>query len=300
MTALLSVAVYSFNRGPWLANCVASVRRNLPFAALTVFDDSSDEAGTRAVLADLAAQGVAVAVPDGARGARHGGLYANMQAALAGCGTRLILNLQDDAQVVRPVAPGDLQAVAGHMDRTGAAFCGVLFAQGRRARAAARRAVPVPDAPFHIQGNSSLRAPRPLAYRDVALADAARLRRDGWTYAGAEAANARAARAAYGAMPMMDAPFAAFVPEVPTFRARGRTLAARLAERLLGRAVKPFADMTPAEAARLGSAGRGPALASAWLRPLDPRVRPPFEPNAVDVFAALRWLERAETALRRR
>jgi hypothetical protein len=295
----LSVAIYSFNRGPWLANCVASVQRNLENVPITIIDDGSDDPETVGIL-DRLAQELPVARPlSNDPAGRHGGLYANMQRMLDACKTRFLLNLQDDTQIVRTFQAAEFDVLTALMDQQGAAFCSPLFAQGRSSLRKAR-IDPVSDSRCFHQWNSKLRDAQLLAYRDVAIMDVERIRQAGWRYEDSERNSARSARVTFGPMLLMADPFVAFVPEVPTFRARQRTIGARIAEAMVGRTLKPFQNMTPASVAQMRTRSEvSPARAALFLASECQSVSPPFEPNAVDVFRATRLLNKAEIALRR-
>lgn len=293
----LTVAIYSYNRGPWLAVCLASVQAHIPWAQVIVVDDGSDDPETSARLGALP-PGVALRRAGQGTAARHGGLYANMQDTLALCETPYLLSLQDDTQITRPFTETELATCAAALEKTGAAFISPLFAQGRGGARGAR-STPVPGTRFFTQMNSRPLRPVPLAYRDISLADVARLRAVAWRYQARETASAAAARAAFGPMLMAAEPFVAFLPEVPAFRGRKLTLGARLAEARLGRAVKPFRPMSAEALARLAAHPTAPAEAQHFLQPEDPAVRAPFEPNAVEVLWWTRALHRAEVKLRR-
>ncbi|MBC6436165.1 glycosyltransferase [Nostoc sp. HG1] len=67
---------FPYNRGAYLENCVASLRRHLPGVRVRVWDDHSDRPETLAVLDGL---GVEVIRPPRGVTGRLGGLYGNMQ-----------------------------------------------------------------------------------------------------------------------------------------------------------------------------------------------------------------------------
>jgi len=298
MKAILTVAVLSYNRGPWLLHCLNSVGECLPDCRVLLIDDNSDDPDTRTVL-DSLPRNVRLIHPDRAETGVHGGLYPNMQRALAACETPLILYLQDDTQVVRKVDAAELIAWRSYMERAGKPFLGPLFVQGRQARGLQQRIAPLPDLRAYVQINSSVTNAKPVAYRDVVLAHAGLLQAAGWQFRLSERDTARAARDRWGAMPILLAPFVAFSPEVPTFRNRQRTFGARLAEARLGRGPKPFAPMTADSIVRLKTMPFGIRTTASFLIPAGTPPRPGDEPNAVDVFPLLRQLDRLETRLRR-
>lgn len=295
MAPLLEVAVFSFNRGAWLENCVASVRRNMAQARLRVYDDNSDDPDTLAVLGRL---GDIVNRAEPAGQARHGGLYANMQQALDQTQGDFLMFLQDDMQVVRPVGQDDIAGIARIFDsdpRIG--FVAPIFMKGARMNRYRGKLTPEPDLRIYRPDPEDAAS---IAYFDTALAHVARLREAGWRFQPSEAQNVTQARRLFGPMPWLADPFSFFCPEVPIFRNRARTLAARLAPRITGGGVKAFHDIGP-EAARTFKT-RGLEVwpeAEDFLTPLDRSVRRPFIYKDVKARWWLNALHRLEKALRR-
>jgi hypothetical protein len=95
--------LFSFNRGPLLANCVESIRRFHPESPVVVFDDNSSDPETLRVLERIAGAGSEV-VPSGpVKGPPYGNLYVNMNRALdlaASRGHEFVHFVQDDTQFV--------------------------------------------------------------------------------------------------------------------------------------------------------------------------------------------------------
>jgi glycosyltransferase involved in cell wall biosynthesis len=296
----LTVAIFSYNRGAYLAHCVASVRRNMPWASVAVYDDASDDPETQAILRDLP---VPVQSPAVADKGRHGGLYANMQTALDQATTRYLMFLQEDMQIVRPVDAADLATLDRLFDADPArAFTCPLFMKGRRLRRHQR--LQTPDAALrcyrHPADATAKATARRLAYYDVSLADVARLRAAQWAFQPSERANVAQARRLFSDMPMLGDPFAFFCPEVPIFRNRAQSLASRLAARVTGPDVKGIVDMTADGVASL----RARALtdwpeAERYLAARDPRVRKPFVYKDVKARWWLNLLYRAERLWRK-
>jgi len=292
---VLEVAIFSFNRGAWLANCVESVQRNIPQARLRIHDDNSDDPHTLAVLAGMA-DFVVRAGPAGA--ADHGGLYANMQRALETAQGDFVLFLQDDMQIVRPVAADEIAAIAGIFDsdpRLG--FLAPIFMKGERMKRYRRKLTP--DDALRLYQPAPHAAP-PITYIDTALAHVGRLREAGWRFRPSEAQNVAQALDLFGPMPFLAEPFSFFCPEVPIFRNRRQSLAARLASRIAGEGVKAFHDMTPGavRAFKTRALNVWP-VAEDFLTPTDPRVRRPFVYKDVKARWWLNALHRLEKALRR-
>jgi glycosyltransferase involved in cell wall biosynthesis len=288
----ITVAVFSYNRGGYLRNCVASVRRNMPFAEVRVYDDTSTDPETVAVLRAL---DVPVVQPGHAEAGRHGGLYANMNRALDEAQTGLILFLQEDMQVVRPVQPVELQQI-GLILGAGRAFVFPGF----------MKASSLPKYRRQMRADPSLRAyvgqaddPGRITYVDVMIADVARLRAVGWRFQGNERANAAQAGGLFADMPYMADPFLFYCPEVPIYRNRAQSLSSRIAARLTGEDVKAFHDLDEAAVARLM---RRPMtdwpVAEEWLTPLNPKVRRPFVYKDVKVRWWLNLLNKLEARRR--
>jgi hypothetical protein len=101
----LVVAIMSYNRAQYLLNCIASTERSLPDVPIWIFDDASDDAETRVVLAELAGRHQVFVRPKDNLAVGHlGGLYGNMARALemaTARGIKYIFLMQDDMQFVR-------------------------------------------------------------------------------------------------------------------------------------------------------------------------------------------------------
>jgi glycosyltransferase involved in cell wall biosynthesis len=293
----LGVAVFSFNRGPHLAHCVASVLRCIPGAAVTVYDDGSDDPVTLRILDGI---GVPVRRPGLNAQGRNGGLYGNMQAALAEARTEWLLFLQDDMQAVRCCDPDDASAIADAFaaDPSRGFVCPLFMKSGSLARY--RRLLRPSLAPRLYSAREGVRQAERIAYYDVSIGHVARLHQAGWRFRGSEADNVAQARALFSDMPFMGDPFVFFCPEVPVFRNRGSGISGRLAARVVGREVKGFRDMSREEAETFRSRplDRWP-VAEDWLTPTDPTVRRPFVYKDVGARWWLRLLHKAESTLRR-
>ncbi len=291
----LTVAIFSFNRGAYLRNCVASVRRNMPFAEIRIYDDNSTDAETLAVLRDL---GVPVVQPSGGGDGRHGGLYANMTQALDEATTELLMFLQEDMQVVRPVKSSELdqiKLVLDSADRRAFVFPGFMKASSL----ARYRQKMVPD-----QGVRAYVGrpddPNRICYVDAMIADVAKLRAVGWCFAASERANATQAAAQFADMPYLGDPFVFYCPEVPIFRNRSQSLSSRIAAKLTGQDVKAFHDMTEDDVLRLFHRPLAEwPVAEEWLRPINPNVKRPFVFKDVKVRWWLNLLNKAESWWRR-
>jgi|TARA_Y100000815_G_scaffold171503_1_gene155854 glycosyltransferase involved in cell wall biosynthesis len=295
------VFVFSFNRGPYLKNCIDSILRHAPGLPVTVVDDGSTDPETLQVLAALP---VTVVTPRAEQVGRHGGLYANMQWALETCDSTLALFMQDDVQMVRDLAADDWQALQAFFDADpGHVFVHPCFPMGPRKPRSRHEYKPWP--PFRGYCNDNGAADQSERSRrwvyDVTLCHAPRLRAAGWTFGPTERENSKHAAGLFTPMLHFADPFICQLPEVATLRFGRRTLGARLAEYLSGEDVKSFAPMTGAEIAALKARPLNSiTLAEDVLRPVNPGVRRPFVHKGVNRRWYTRALNKLELAFRRR
>lgn len=297
---MLDVAIFAFNRPDCLRNCVESIRRNIPTARIRVYDDASDDPEQIKYLASL---GSAVVYRTASDQARHGGLYANMNAALADAKHEHILMLQDDMQVVRPISCDDMDRIHEIFSKDPSrAFVGPLFMKAERMRRFRRELRADYQARYYVSEPKDAHDKKKcLSYFDVHLAHVTRLRAKQWVYdVNGEGAITTRARNVFGPMPMMADPFVFFCPEVPFFRHRDKkTLAARIASQVLGHGLKSFYDMSSAEVAALKARDLSVwPVAEDFLRPTDPRTRRPFVYKDVKARLWLYVLHKAEQRLR--
>lgn len=295
------VAIFSYNRGEFLLNCVDSVQREWPGVEVAVFDDGSRDPETVAVLERLRAR-VRVVQPAADQAGRHGGLYANMQRALEEAGDdEVVLMLQDDVQVVRPVGADDGAQIEAFFARyPRAAFLWPCFLKGARARRDRRITRVAPEFPVYFRDYPEKKNARGLSYADVVLVHVGRLRAAGWRFEGGEVANAARAHRLFGPMGFMAHPFVMYLPQVPVYRQKRKTWGVALAERRAGTAPKRFVPMTAAETAALKQRDLAVLpVAEAFLRCEDPRVRRPFRYGAVNAFPLFHLLHKVEQGWRR-
>lgn len=109
------VSVMSFNRGKYLRNCIESIINNFKFDySLIVVDDHSDDPETLTILNELAAFNSVIKPVRSSGSAKHKGLYANMNYALAMAKEQqfdILAIFQDDTQVIRKVQEGELKTI---------------------------------------------------------------------------------------------------------------------------------------------------------------------------------------------
>ncbi len=282
----LDAAIFSYNRGAYLKNCVDSLQRNMLGISWTVYDDGSDDPETVSYLQTL---GEAVRHMKSVGDERHGGYYNNMQAALDATQADYLLMLQDDLQVVRPFAQEDLSRMHRVFEQSpSTVFISPLFLKGSKRAYFQQR----------YQPDAGLRCYRwsadpqetdkvPQKYADIAVLHVARLRQSGWQFAGSEQANGALADQLFGDMVQAAEPWVFYIPEEPAYRGRVLTFGAKLAVRMAGNQVKSFIDMSPQASTAFAKRDLSVyPFAEDFVDTVDPTVRKPYKFNAYRT----RWL----------
>lgn len=283
----LSVYIFSYNRGDFLAHALASVQQMMPDATVKIVDDHSDDSETRAFLSQC---GVPVLYPQSADKSRHGGLYQNMQQALDDCATTYCLFLQDDMQIVRPVDAQDYTYIDDFFTVfPEAAFLNPVFLKGQRTKRDARITQVSNEFPVYFRHYPEKSHPRGISYADVVIAHNSRLKARDWQFEQGEVASAERAMALFGPMGMMRNPFVMFLPQVPVFRGKYKTWPVRLAERYAGNEPKAFVPMREDEVAALRERKMSQLpVAEHYLMTCDKRIKKPFQYSVVNVYPLLR------------
>ena len=282
----LDVAIFSYNRGAYLKNCVDSLQRNMPWIGWTVYDDGSDEPDTVAYLQSLGEHVLHMKSTDADR---HGGYYYNMQAALDATQADYLLLLQDDLQVVRPFALEDLSRIHQVFDQSpSTVFISPLFLKGSKRAYFQQRYQP--DAGLRCYrwfADPNETGKVPQKYADIAVLHVARLRQSGWRFAASEEANGALADQLFGDMVQVADPWVFYVPEEPAYRGRVLTFGAKLAVRMSGNQVKSFQDLSPQALLAFAQRDLGVyPFAEDFVDTVDPTVRKPYKFNAYRT----RWL----------
>jgi len=314
---LLDVYIFSFNRGPYLKNCLRSVQGNiLPDSDaetgadesvangrdvnLTVIDDNSTEPATLELLNSISSD-IKVLQPEAKRKGRHGGLYANMQLALdhAREGS-VILFLQDDMQIVRPLDNTDFQYIERYFAYySQSAFLNPVFLKGQRKRRDKKITRLQVDFPVYYRIFPRKKNSRGISYADVVLAHRDRLKRAKWEFLPSEVANAQQAMNKFGRMGFMASPFVMFLPEVPVYRGNNKTFAVRVSEKRKGLEPRAYEPMTSEQVQALRERDlKQLPVAEHYLTTSNPNVKKPFEYSQVNVSPTLRVLHKIELAYR--
>lgn len=227
---IMTFCVFSYNRGRFLKNCVESVKRCVPEAEIVIFDDNSTDPETRDYLA-RAASFSRVMGPEKEGEIKHGGLYHNMNSALQLCHDRsLVCFLQDDTQVVRPVSGSELRQVARLFEsHPELGFLHPCFIRGIDLKKRPVTPLKGPETSLFYRQDSGQSSG--THYSDLVIFQPRRLIDYGWHFQQSEPDNNRQARELFSMMAYMWLPFAMWLPEVPAYRGKHKTLGLKLAER---------------------------------------------------------------------
>jgi len=238
--------IFSFNRGQYLQNCVDSIERCAPFARIAVFDDNSYDEDTQAVLEKIS-QRHKVIQPGKVSSHKLGGLYGNMQSAIEYAEhENLVCFIQDDMQVVRQITEQDVAAISQVFDGDEKlAFLQPCFMKGcNRKRDVATLSYDSNRLAYFRKetGQSAGRH-----FSAVLITRPARLLAKQWQFARSEPENDKQAAKLFGRIGHLAVPIAMWLPEVPAYRGKRKTLALMLAEKKRGCGFFPFLTMTDQE-----------------------------------------------------
>ncbi|MCR9089823.1 glycosyltransferase family A protein [Algiphilus sp.] len=296
-----SIFVFSFNRGPYLENCIASIAHCAPDAEVTIYDDASDDPETLRVLERLEARCRIVRRTQSTK-ARHGSLYGNMQAALDSVTDgRVIAFLQDDTQMIRPFEEADRQFVARHFERhPDAAFLAPVFLRGTiRPRRLAQFEYDIEAQVYRfVQDGQKVAG---TYYSDIALIHTGRLHAIDWRFQGDEFENELQAQRHFGRMGYMRDPFAMWVPNARAYRNRSKTLAFRLGEHFSRSGLYPLhiLEREAVAAMRQRDAATEKPLPERFLRLAEGNLPEPWPFNPLKRSRLLRRLNEFEEWLKR-
>lgn len=223
--------IFSYNRGEFLQNCVASIERCAPGCAIRIFDDNSSDMETRALLTQLEKKhSVHFPEPLSGESNKHGGLYANMQKAFElSEADDLVCFLQDDTQLVRAITQEEIARLENHFSIRGPGFVQAAFMRGcnREKDQAKIRFDKVSQVYFVDRLSSSAGA----YYSDICIFHTQQMRNSGWRFVPRESGNESLARTQLRQMAYWRDPFLAWLPYVPAFRGKQQTWALRWAQK---------------------------------------------------------------------
>ncbi len=295
----ITFCIFSYNRGNFLRNCVESVKRCLPQAEIIIFDDNSTDADTRAYLSQVASS-CRVVGPEKEGVIKHGGLYHNMNTALRLCAEKpLVCFLQDDTQVVRPVPDEELTEISDLFSKNEElGFLHPCFIRGVVLRKQPVIPLEGPGPSFFYRKDTGQSAG--IHYSDLVIFKPERLLAAGWNFRQSEPDNDRQANELFGMMAYLWLPFAMWLPEVPAYRGKQKTVGLRLAERKKQVGFYPFRIWSPeAVSGARRQAGHKVPIAEDWLECMPYSPPKPWTYNPLTGLRFYKQLNNVEVILRR-
>jgi glycosyltransferase involved in cell wall biosynthesis len=293
----LHFCIFAYNRGRFLANCVRSIELCAPGSSVTIYDDNSDDPATLEVLAELALRYPNSRPLVAGRQSKHGGLYANMQRALdEQAPGSIVCFMQDDMQLVRKLEQAEIDGLNAHFSRTeNPSLLQPAFLKG------GERSWMQEAFRFDESANGYLceRHERSagLHYSDICIASVDQLRALDWQFKPREKDNEMTARTVLPKLLYVRNPFLAWLPSVPAWRGRMRTLGLRLGERLKQCGFHPLRLMSEDECTAF--LGRDPAILPIAEDFLVPEHGDIPQPWVYHPLQDSRWLKHLDSTERR-
>jgi len=293
-----TVVIFSFNRGPYLANAVASIRRNWPTARVLIMDDNSDDKLTLQELSNLQRHGAVVVRPDTESStSKRGLLHRNMQQVWdRHLKTPYALYMQDDQQIVRRISVQDEERFQIYFNAPETPpFLHVVFP--RCVTYSRADLMPIQHDVLDAMRSSfdretySFHMPDSPSVSETGLWDVQRATAAGWAFAECEAEIFRRSLKLFGAGRMAATPFLAFLPTPLSFRNRKITLTRRLYFALTS-GLHPIDDLTEALLDRLLSNIGEPPLGDWYLHSTSYGGSAPWP--SLPMSSAPPWLHRLD------
>lgn len=247
----MNFCIFSFNRGQFLENCIRSIESCAPGHPITIFDDNSNDPDTVQVLEQYSKK-YDVIRPKQSEKSRHhlGGLYGNMQLAFDKFRhADLVCYLQDDTQMVRPLDGDDLAKIEeAFASEPSLAFISPCFIRGINFTKNAKYSY---NPRLGLYFKDSTPRSSGAYFSALLIMKPQRLISADWAFARSEPENNKVAATAFTLMGYLHAPFAMWLPEVPAYRGKKKTIGLKLAEKKRNCGYYPFALMTEQEATSL-------------------------------------------------
>lgn len=246
--------VFSFNRAHCLRNCVQSIEACVANAEICIVDDNSDDPETIATLSEFQRKHEVIYADTAGKNFR-GGLYPNMQLALDSMApNQTFCYLQDDMQMVRPVDATEVASIhqlfekqlAEQPDRHNPiAFLHPIFLKGQNKHKDQKRMTYDAADNLYFRQGKGVSSRRYFAA--VLISNSTLLRNFNWQFEATELANDQSAARQFDRLGFSANPFAMWLPNVPVWRGKKKTLAIKLAEKRNKCGMYPFKIMSPAD-----------------------------------------------------
>ena len=244
----MHLCIFSYNRGQHLQSCLESIEHCAPDLEVTIYDDDSDDPLTKKVLQQAHDKHQVINTKAESNATKKlGGLYNNMQLAIEQLSDRgTLCFLQDDMQLVRKVDQSDLQDIENYFHQSPkSAFLHPAFLKG------SNRKRDYSTMYWDANANAYYRNPGKQSvgvhFSAVAITKPDRLIEFNWSFKSKEKNNDQQAKTLFGKMGFMKDPFLIWVPNVPVFRGKKKTIGINLAEKIHKSGFYPMTYLTEEE-----------------------------------------------------
>jgi len=288
--------LFSYNRGLLLKNCVDSIEHCAPDAKLVIYDDNSDDPETLSILDAIRAKHEVRLSGDRKPTSQHGALYTNMQCAIDSLiEDDIIFFIQDDAQLIRPFTPDDLNFIERYFSQNPkAGFLSPVFQRRITKQRTLDRFVYEPNRQVYLCHHRSRVEVAGVYYSDISITTRQRLREVDWRFFPSEYQNELQAKNGFHEMGYLFAPLAMQLPNAPAYRNKRKTFAFQIAEKMNKSGLYKFRYMTEASIKMLFS--RSPhqvPIAEDFLE-TEPSLKKPWIFHPLKRSRLLRKLDRLE------
>jgi len=292
--------VFSFNRGRYLENCIASIEACAPGHPVIIFDDNSTDPETVRTLETCGARHKVIQPDQDAKSRHHlGGLYGNMQRAFEECSDAdLVCYLQDDTQMVRRLENDDIAGIeAAFENAPSLGFINPCFIRGINFTRGAEYAY---NHELKLYFRERSQRSSGTYFSALLIMKPARLKSAGWSFAQSEPANNQVAAKHFMPMGYLFAPFAMWLPEVPAYRGKKKTLGLKLAEKKRKCGYYPFKLMSDSGIKNLKQRHESSLpVAEDFLHCIDHEPPKPWAYNPLTNTGWIKTLNQAEVTIRR-
>lgn len=244
----ISVYIFSCNRGIFLQNCVKSVKKCIPGAPITIFDDNSYDIKTLQIL-DKIKRDAEIIKPN-RKNKKHyysGRLHNNKNLAISDAKRKNIkrfLFLHDDMQIVRPLTSNDFQYINEFFALSKKSFeLHVCFLKNQN-RSWDEKHMEIDKSKRAYIRRKQRNSNNPQAFSDTGIFDLGRFETLFGAFEIGELENGRKAEKKGIIMGFFAYPFAAWLPFSITYRNKKRPLTRRLIEKINGAGFHPINFMS--------------------------------------------------------
>ena len=238
--------IFSFNRGSFLKHCVQTVEFCVEQPQIVVFDDNSFDTDTIAALDEIGQRHEVVSL-DTKSTHKLGGLYGNMQIALERFpDAPSLCFIQDDMQLTRTVEDSEITEIeASFVQNQKLGFIHPCFVKGSAKNKYKASLDYRDDEGLYYRKGSGQSAGN--YFSAVTILSPKKLHDIDWVFDRSEPANDAQASKTFDNLAQLRNPFAMWLPEVPTYRGKKKTLALKIAERVRNVGFYPFKIMSESE-----------------------------------------------------